>query len=196
MYHFPEHITKHIDYISPGLKLLTPSMPREGIEKRTFGVTGQKGKKPILPLRKALPMALDALLKLALKTICDQAIVPQCIKTLYNITEPTKAAAGNQLGIFEDLDDMYSQTDLNDFFLTLAPNIPQGTHPTVDSIDGATAPTTVTMAGPESDLDFQISYPIIYSQNSILFQTDDDVCEANYTYDGFFNNFLDAIDGE
>ena len=44
-------------------------------------------------------------------------------------------------------------------------------------------------------MDFQISYPIIYPQNSILFQTDDDVYEANYTYDGFLNNFLDAIDG-
>ena len=53
----------------------------------------------------------------------------------------------------------------------------------------------MTSAGPESDLDFQISYPVIYPQNSILFQTDDDVYEANYTFEGFLNNFLDAIDG-
>lgn len=39
----------------------------------------------------------------------------------YNITTPTKAAPGNELGIFEDLNDKYSQTDLNLFFLTLAP---------------------------------------------------------------------------
>ena len=91
---------------------------------------------------------------------------------------------------------MYSQTDLNLFFATLAPQIPQGTHPTLDGIDGATAPVAnVANAGAESDLDFQISYPIIYPQNSILFQTDDDVYEANYTFDGFLNNFLDAIDG-
>lgn len=144
---------------------------------------------------KALPETLASILAAPLSSICDVAAIPLCIKTLYNITTPTKNAAGNQLGIFEDLDDMYSQTDLNDFFLTLAPNIPQGTHPTLDSVDGATAPTTVTDAGPESDLDFQISYPIIYPQNSILFQTDDDVYEANYTYEGFLNNFLDAIDG-
>lgn len=50
-------------------------------------------------------------------------------------------------------------------------------------------------AGPESDLDFQISYPLIYPRNSILFQADDPVYEANYTYEGFLNNFLDAIDG-
>ena len=143
-----------------------------------------------------MPESLTSLLAAPLSAICDVAAIPLCIQTLYNITTPTKAAAGNQLGIFEDLDDMYSQTDLNDFFLTLAPNIPQGTHPTLDGIDGATAPVADVMdAGPESDLDFQISYPIIYPQNSILFQTDDDVYEANYTYQGFLNNFLDAIDG-
>lgn len=73
--------------------------------------------------------------------------------------------------------------------------IPQGTHPTLEAIDGAVAPTDVSNAGPESDLDFQISYPLIYPQNSILFQTDDPVYEANYTYAGFLNNFLDALDG-
>lgn len=57
------------------------------------------------------------------------------------------------------------------------------------------APVSVTQAGAESDLDFQVSYPIIYPQNSILFQTDDPVYENNYTYSGFLNNFLDAIDG-
>jgi len=112
---------------------------------------------------------------------------------LYNITRGNKAAPNNHLGIFEDLGDVYSQTDLNDFFLALAPYIPQGTHPTLDAIDGAVAPTTVANAGPESDLDFQISYPIIWPQNSVLYQTDDPVYEANYTYEGFLNNFLDAI---
>ena len=195
-YSVPEHVREHVDYITPGIKLLTPSHSRKDPElrKRIFGVTS-KGHDILKPKLKALPESLSSILAAPLSAICDVAAIPLCIKTLYNITTPTKAAAGNQLGIFEDLDDMYSQTDLNDFFATLAPNIPQGTHPTLDGIDGATAPTTVTMAGPESDLDFQISYPIIYPQNSILFQTDDDVYEANYTYEGFLNNFLDAIDG-
>jgi len=74
-------------------------------------------------------------------------------------------------------------------------NIPAGTSPKLDAIDGAVAPVSVLNAGPESDLDFQISYPLIYPQGTILYQTDDPVVEANYTYSGFFNNFLDAIDG-
>jgi hypothetical protein len=40
-----------------------------------------------------------------------------------------------------------------------------------------------------------LSYPIIWPQNTILFQTDDANCESNYTYEGLLNNFLDAIDG-
>lgn len=74
--------------------------------------------------------------------------------------------------------------------------IPEGTHPELKAIDGAKAPSNSTLnAGAESNLDFQISYPIIWPQNSILFQTDDLVYEKNYTYQGFLNNFLDAIDG-
>lgn len=195
-YHVPDHVTKHIDYVTPGLKLLTPSTPRDGIAKRTFGIAEGPGKQPEPPLTKPLPMPLKSLLGLVLEFVCPLAIIPACITTMYNISEPTKAAPNNQLGIFEDIDDKYSQTDLNQFFLTLAPQIPQGTHPILDGIDGATAPqTTLSMAGQESDLDFQISYPIIYPQNSVLYQTDDVVYEADYIYDGFFNNFLDAIDG-
>ena len=74
-------------------------------------------------------------------------------------------------------------------------NIPQGTHPILDAVDGATAPDPVTLAGPESDLDFQLAYPIIYPQTTTLFQTDDNVYQNNYTFNGFLNTFLDAIDG-
>lgn len=195
-YYVPDHVSNHIDYITPGIKLLTPSRSRDDpeLQKRIFGVT-TKGHEIIKPKLKPLPQSLSSILAAPLSTICGVAAIPLCIKTLYNITTPTKAAPENQLGIFEDLGDKYSQQDLDLFFASLAPNIPQGTHPTLDSIDGATAPTPVANAGPESDLDFQISYPIIYPQNSILFQTDDDVVEANYVYSGFLNNFLDAIDG-
>ncbi|KAL8637835.1 MAG: hypothetical protein Q9228_004943 [Teloschistes exilis] len=198
-YHVPAHVQKHVDYVTPGLKLLTPSRPKSkaaigAIGKRTFGATNPN-MPPLPPLLKALPDTLVNILKLPFDKVCNVAVLPFCIQTFYNITTPTKAAPGNELGIFEDLNDKYSQTDLNLFFLSLAPQIPQGTHPTLKAIDGATAPVPVTQAGPESDLDFQISYPIIYPQNSILFQTDDDPTEANYIYAGFLNNFLDALDG-
>ncbi|KAK4554593.1 Tripeptidyl-peptidase sed1 [Recurvomyces mirabilis] len=193
-YHLPSHIQEHVDYITPGIKLYATRTrkPAAGeMEKRTmFG----SGHKPILPPTLPMPPGLPALATLA-DLYCDKVITPGCIMLMYNITKGSTSTPGNELGIFEDLGDYYSQTDLNLFFLTLAPYIPQGTHPTLDGIDGATAPVTVANAGPESDLDFQISYPLIYPQKSTLYQTDDSVYEANYVYAGFLNNFLDAIDG-
>nr|POE79437.1 tripeptidyl-peptidase sed1 [Quercus suber] len=189
-YHVPADIRHHIDYIVPGIKHMETNAGRKGLAKRKAG----RRSSSLPPILAPLPGLLSDLLTLG-GAICDTAIVPNCISRLYNITAGTKHAAGNELGIFEDLGDVYSQTDLNLFFATLAPQIPQGTHPKLDSIDGAVAPNPVTSAGAESDLDFQISYPIIYPQGSILFQTDDPVYEANYTFEGFLNNFLDAIDG-
>ena len=68
------------------------------------------------------------------------------------------------------------------------------TEPKLEGIDGGFAPSVY--AGGESNLDLQISYPIIYPQNSIIFQTDD----LNYASGvegggGFLNTFFDAIDG-
>ncbi|KUJ16192.1 subtilisin-like protein [Mollisia scopiformis] len=198
-YHVPGHLQEHIDYITPGIKLFTHKRrpnPNFDIEKRTFGVTSGDGNGDLLPpLLKSLGMTLDALLAIPELQVCDIAVTPACIKALYNVTSGTTAASGNQLGIFEDLGDVYSQTDLNEFFLTFASNIPQGTGPKLEAIDGAVAPVSVLEAGPESDLDFQIAYPLIYPQNTILFQTDDPVYENNYTFTGFLNTLLDALDG-
>lgn len=124
-YHVPEHLSEHIDYITPGIKLFSPARSgravngKNTIEKRTFGVTnGKASKQP--PLLKALPLAISELLGLAELSLCQIAATPSCIAKLYNITQATSAQAGNELGIFEDLGDVYSQTDLNEFFLTLA----------------------------------------------------------------------------
>jgi tripeptidyl-peptidase-1 len=205
-YHVPEAVQEHVDYITPGIKLFATGGkgaarhdPKK-YEKRTFGVTGSEA--PLPPLKKPMPISITEVKnKLASNTtnpelaLCDVVVSPACIRAFYNVTKPTKAAKGNQLGIFEDLGDVYSQEDLDEFFKALAPEIPQGTHPELRAIDGAVAPVPVTEAGAESDLDFQISYPLIYPQNTVLFQTDDPVYEANYTFEGFLNNFLDAIDG-
>lgn len=53
-------------------------------------------------------------------TQCDQFITPPCIAAMYNITQATKSAPGNKLGIFEE-GDFYSETDLALFFAALAP---------------------------------------------------------------------------
>lgn len=66
----------------------------------------------------------------------------------------------------------------------------------MDAIDGAVAPVPVKQAGGESDLDFQLAYPIVYPIEIVLYQVDDPVY-ANYEIptQGFGNTFLDALDG-
>lgn len=39
---------------------------------------------------------------------------------MYNITDGKSATKGNELGVFEGIGDVYSQTDLDLFFSTLA----------------------------------------------------------------------------
>lgn len=88
------------------------------------------------------------------------------------------------MGIFSAQGFQYAQEDLNKFFANYSSNIPQGTHPIADEINGANASTTVAKASTEADLDFEVAYPIVYPQNLTDFQLG-----------GFFNAFLDAIDG-
>lgn len=130
----------------------------------------------------------------AAATDCDQYITPDCVKALYQIPPGNLSTPGNELGIFET-GDTYDQTDLDLFFLLMYNEIPIGTHPTPNLVDGAQAPTELLLGGEESALDFQISYPVIWPQGSVLFQTDDINYSEGSEYTGFLNNFLDAIDG-
>lgn len=199
-YHLPSHVKDHVDYVTPGLKLLAgsrssglKSLEKRGkLNKRGFRTgSNQNFSSPLLGEKLTTPTSVLSTLGLS---ICDQVVTPECIATFYNITKATKAATGNQLGIFEE-GDFYAAEDLVEFFAVFAPNIPATTRPQLDGIDGGSAPGVY--AGGESDLDFQISYPIIYPQNSILYQTDDlpYALGLQSTGGGIFNTFLDAIDG-
>jgi tripeptidyl-peptidase I len=128
---------------------------------------------------------------------CDKIITPACIRALYNIPEipeysKTGPRADNTMGIFEE-GDFFSPEDLDIFFANFTPRIPNGTRPTPVYIDGSDlGPVFV---GGEADLDFQLAYPLIYPQVITLYQTDDFYYAASGPGYGFFNTFLDALDG-
>ncbi|KAH8798958.1 aorsin [Hyaloscypha sp. PMI_1271] len=130
---------------------------------------------------------------------CDEFITPACIRSLYNVPEiPEYAKTGprvdNSMGIFEE-GDFYSPKDLDIFFANFTPRIPRGTRPTPALIDGSDLHTDVLWAGGESNLDFQLAYPLIFPQNITLFQTDDRYYAATAGPEsGLFNTFLDGID--
>ncbi|KAF4551800.1 Pro-kumamolisin activation domain-containing protein 2 [Elsinoe fawcettii] len=199
-YHVPQEVQVHVDYITPGIKLAKDSglpAPRSILRKRGLG--NKKFSRP--PLVMPMPESITSSRFKAMieetdnLSNCSNIVTPACIAALYNVTEGTSATPGNELGIFEDLGDVFAQEDLDAFFTLYFPKLPNGTTPELRLIDGAVAPVPPAQAGLESALDFQISYPIITPQNSVLFQTDDPVVENNYTFNGFLNNFFDAIDG-
>lgn len=101
------------------------------------------------------------------------------------------------MGLYETFD-AYSQGDIDLFFEDFAPNVPQGTSPTVLSVDGGTAPVApgdVRESG-ESDIDIDLAYSLIYPQKLIVYEVDDlpnSSGETNKT--GFLNTWLDSVDG-
>jgi tripeptidyl-peptidase-1 len=122
-------------------------------------------------------------------------MTPQCIAALYNIPQATTAVPGNSLGIFERGDNV-TTLSLNMFFANFTPWIPQDTYPNEIDID-LILNTGASQETGEADLDFQISYPIVYPQEITSFQVDDIfyVGFGRASTTGLFNTFLDAIDG-
>ena len=200
-YRLPKHIQEHVDYISPGVKLLAPRKPRRDLlesrsssiklasgqqpEKRSFHVSDTKKFYEMPVLKKAANGSLDT---------CDVAITPQCVQALYKFPNGTKADPSNAMGIFEDLGDVYAQEDLNLFYANFTPYIPKGFGPTLKGIDGGKAPNPVSQAGGESDLDFELAIPILYPQKTIVYKTYDMFSETESEFGWFFTTFLDALD--
>lgn len=158
-YHVPKSIQDHIDYVTPGVKGV--NIPASSsIQKRREGKPGKpygglppkKRPMPHMPSKNNSDLAN-----------CDIAITPACIRALYHFDAPNpneQVSSNNSMGIFED-GDFYSQEDLNLFFANFTSYIPAGTHPIPNFVDGAEAPVPVTDAGGESDLDFELAYPIM-----------------------------------
>lgn len=113
---------------------------------------------------------------------------------MYQIPVGNLSNPNNQLGIYEN-GDVYDQHDLDLFFSVAYPDIPGGTGPDVYGVDGGVAPTASKYGGSESTLDLDLAYPIVYPQGIIVYQVDDSVATSDFTKEGLFNTFLDAVDG-
>ncbi|KAG6211710.1 hypothetical protein E4U50_002108 [Claviceps purpurea] len=190
-YSLPAKVAGLVDFVMPGTSLTennaftseigTSDVAKPIKKKIRIATTTEK----FIPLSQADKTDLSK--KIHGTSACDKYITPQCIKAIYKIPDATSASPNNSLGIFESLDDVYAQEDLDAFYKLTAPNIPAGTGPELDFINGATAPNRPEMAGAESSLDFQMAIPIIHPQNTTLYQ-------VRSQGDVFFA-MLDAIDG-
>ncbi|WPH04960.1 Aorsin [Acrodontium crateriforme] len=201
-YYLPARLAEHIDFIKPGVKLSAP-LKKRVIER---GEDGSKHRPhwpgpPGWPYHYqhhdphgyppgagSLPPSLQH---------CDVNMTITCIKALYNIPDATKSQSVNVMGLYESYD-AFSQADLDLFFKHFAPNVPQGTTPTIYSVDGGTAPVAAAdpRNGGESDIDIDIAYGLIYPQTVVVYEVDDLPNSSGLTNKtGYFNDFLDAVDG-
>ncbi|RKU41457.1 hypothetical protein DL546_002597 [Coniochaeta pulveracea] len=205
-YHVPRHVQAHIDYITPGIRLLSAGYK----DKQMTSIRRQAVKRQFEPDHIHVTVSPDSntaeeWAELLHPGPCTSDITPTCIRNQYHIPIPSTSRQplpGNELGIFQSLSQHYHQADLDAYFSTVpSPRIPNGTAPLLRSINGAEGETSnQAYAGEEADLDFEVAIPLIYPQKTVLFQTDDewyqlDQQKATTMYAGFFNTLFDAIDG-
>lgn len=199
-YHLPGPIQRHVDYVVPGVIMRSP--PANKKAKRAARRSAAPEAKTALSQKEPGLQSRGGVFRdnrrSSLKN-CSKVITPECITALYKVPPPPKTARpDNSLGIYEQ-GDFYTQEDLDSFFSSYSPWIPNGTHPIPKLIDGASGPKEPETGYPtgESDLDFQLAYPLIYPQTLTLYQTNDDHYSYNnlLTNPGLFDTFFDAIDG-
>jgi tripeptidyl-peptidase-1 len=88
------------------------------------------------------------------------------------------------------------QEDLDLFFQNVPHwDINNGTSPLPAFLDGCSDPRTPGDAGGESDLDFEIAYPIIYPRTSLYLKLMTFSTPGSIENVGGFHNLLDGIAG-
>jgi hypothetical protein len=87
---------------------------------------------------------------------------------MYQIPSEIKNHTGNQFVIYSE-GPTYVQDDMDIFFKNVATEIPVGTMPNNEYLNGAKLSTKLESAlNEEADLDFQIAWPLVYPYNLTL----------------------------
>ncbi|KAM3435884.1 hypothetical protein NHJ13734_005334 [Beauveria thailandica] len=184
-YTLPAHLHQHIDFIIPGsIHAISPSSlnvkkPTRRVAKKGGGLSSG--------------MIQQLVSNPESTQYCSQYATPKCIKAMYNIPDGKSSNPNNRLGIFGVDNDFFVQDALTKFYALFAPEIPATFGPKVNLIDYGTAkPAGGEYSSDESQLDLEAALPIIYPQGIELYQTKTNFKNGTF---GFFNQFLDAIDG-
>jgi len=199
-YHVPKHLAGHIDYIIPGVKL-SPPLVKRSITRRDNSDSVKAHRKNWDP--KKIPPQLqfwkkpphNPKLPTNLQD-CARNFTAVCYRALYNIPAANVPVPGNEPAVFES-GDTYSQQDIDAYFHKYTPYIRNGTHPKLQSVDGADAPVAPTSPynTGESEIDIDIIQSLIWPQSMVLYQVDDRLYTTANNMSGFLNTFLDALDG-
>ncbi|GBE84917.1 subtilisin-like protein [Sparassis latifolia] len=191
MYHLPEDVSKHVDFITPTLHF--DAKPKRNPElKKRISARQVNANVSIANISSIYPKTTGTA-KSVFNNVnyCDEQIIPDCLRALYNfIYEPT-VADNNSIGIVEYTPNVYVPSDLDEFFDEFSVS-QVGERPILYSIDGGYLQTVYTgfYFNGESNLDLQYAMGLLGPEQSVnLYQTGDMVEGAS------FNNFLDALDG-
>ncbi|KAG9246746.1 peptidase S8/S53 domain-containing protein [Calycina marina] len=197
-YSVPPSIKQHIDFITPTLHfdaIVKTNKKRRDLQGRaikTKPVSGAHQGDTIVGAPSTIVGPSTEVVPQPAVTFslanCYTYVTPDCLRALYGI--PNGTLSSSSYGIVEYTPQAYRQADLNQFYINLSRQIPSGTAPTVDLIDGAVVQTTTESfaLNGESDLDLEYAIALVYPQEVTLYQVGDIVEGAS------FNNFLDAID--
>ena len=166
-YSVPQDVSKHIDLIMPTIHFDTKIMgdpelrkvkrqvKRDGIHRpgdaNGNGFLPKKGPTISGPNPDVAPKPFSL-------ATCNTQITPDCLRALYNL--PNGTLAKSSYGIVEYTPQAYLQSDLNLFYSNLAREIPAGTAPTLDSIDGGVDQTTTQSFDDNGESDLDLEYAI------------------------------------
>ena len=166
-YSVPQDVSQHIDLIMPTIHFDTKIVgnPERRKQKRDGafrpGDTNNNGflpkKGPTISGPGASTDAASPLVTFSLAN-CNTYITPDCLRALYNFSNGTLAKSS--YGIVEYTPQAYLQADLNLFYSNLAREIPSGTAPIFDSIDGGVDQTTTKSFDDNGESDLDLEYAI------------------------------------
>ena len=163
-YSVPADVQKHIDFIMPTVHFDTKIVANpDRTIKRDIGANLKPGNpgNGFLPKKgptiKGPGPQPDALQPQA-KTNCNTQITPECLRALYGL--PAGSIAKSSYGIVEYTPQAYLQSDLNLFYTNLATNIPAGTAPILDSVDGGVDQVTTQNFNTNGESDLDLEYAI------------------------------------
>lgn len=175
-YSVPQELTQHIDLIMPTVHFDTKivSNPNEDKKKEKRDIPdnvkpGRPGdgflpkKGPTIKGPGADPDIAPQ--PFALST-CNTQITPDCLRALYNL--PNGTLAKSSYGIVEYTPQAFLQSDLNLFYSNLAREIPSGTAPIFDSIDGGVDQTTTQSFDDNGESDLDLEYAIALGESDSI----------------------------
>lgn len=89
---------------------------------------------------------------------------------LLDLVESSANESRSSFGIYEQAPQAYIQSDLDLFYASLAINVPKGTAPTLDSIDGGTPQHIVESFDYNGESDLDLEYAIALGMLSLPLQ--------------------------